>query len=91
MTIIDHDTDSEEEEEEADEGIDEALGGASSSSGWSTLPHILLEDILAYVPQKDRHAAALVCRRWAQTFSAPRVWKKVEIHPNSFMCKKACH
>jgi len=87
LTIVDHDTDS---EDEADEGIDDSVGGSSSSSsnGWSTLPHILLEDILAYVPQKDRHAAALVCRRWAETFSAPRVWRKIEIHPNSFMCKK---
>jgi len=78
------DVDDSDSEDEVDEGIDDD----EAPNGWSTLPHVLLEDILAFVPQKDRHAAALVCRRWAQTFTAPRVWRKIEIRPNSFMCKK---
>jgi len=83
LQIIDDD----DSDDEVDEGIDD-VAESSAPYGWSTLPHILLEDILAYVPQKDRYAAALVCRRWADTFSAPRVWRKIEVHANSFMCKK---
>ena len=90
LTIVDDSEDSEDEEDAVDEGIEkDGHGGCTSGGGgWANLPHILLEDILSYVPQKDRYSAALVCRRWAETFSAPRVWNKVEIHADSFMCKK---
>ena len=87
LTIVD-DSDSEDEEDSVDEGIEKDGKGCTSGGGWANLPHILLEDIMSYVPQKDRYSAALVCRRWAETFSAPRVWNNVEIHANSFMCKK---
>ncbi|KAJ8305277.1 hypothetical protein KUTeg_015822 [Tegillarca granosa] len=43
--------------------------------GWMDLPEILLEDIFCLLTPKYRHYASQVCRRWYETFYAPRVWE----------------
>ncbi|XP_062566450.1 uncharacterized protein LOC134228773 [Saccostrea cucullata] len=51
-------------------------------SDWEDLPDILLEDIFTLLEPRYRHEASQVCRRWYETFYAPRVWEHFMLKGN---------
>lgn len=51
-------------------------------STWEDLPDILLEDIFTLLEPRHRHEASQVCRRWYETFYAPRVWEHFTLKGN---------
>ncbi|XP_066981558.1 uncharacterized protein [Macrobrachium rosenbergii] len=47
---------------------------------WHLLPDLLLEKIFQYLSLSHRYIASMVCRRWYEAFSFPRVWYTFVLH-----------
>ncbi|KAK4875105.1 hypothetical protein RN001_011527 [Aquatica leii] len=45
-----------------------------TSSGWSQLPDVLLEEIFSYLSIRQKYYASLVCKSWYNAFYLPKVW-----------------
>ncbi|XP_023217047.1 F-box only protein 33-like [Centruroides sculpturatus] len=54
-----------------------------SSGGWSTLPSIIIIEILSLLPLKDRLNASRVCRSWRDCLFHPSLWRRVVFRVNS--------
>ncbi|XP_006818936.1 F-box only protein 39-like [Saccoglossus kowalevskii] len=46
---------------------------------FSTLPEVILVEILKYLSLPDRSNAALVCRSWADVLNHPSLWASAEV------------
>ncbi|XP_064081402.1 uncharacterized protein LOC135197996 [Macrobrachium nipponense] len=49
-------------------------------SHWNLLPDLLLEKVFQYLSLSQRYIASMVCRRWYEAFSFPRVWYTFVLH-----------
>ncbi|KAK7069064.1 hypothetical protein SK128_017452 [Halocaridina rubra] len=47
---------------------------------WHLLPDLLLEKVFQYLSLSQRYCASMVCRRWYEAFSYPRVWYTFVLH-----------
>lgn len=71
------DKDSVEEMEEdnldlSDEGNECSSDGVSS---WGILPDVCLRQVFAFLSDRDRLSASLVCRHWHHGMRAPSLWR----------------
>lgn len=49
--------------------------GQHQTHHWNNLPHHIIVRILSYLDHRDRHAAAVTCKRWAECFANPSLWE----------------
>ncbi|XP_070542232.1 F-box only protein 33-like [Ptychodera flava] len=62
----------------------------SSTADWSRLPSVIIVDILAILPLKDRLNASTTCSRWRQCLFHPSMWRNIELNlDNEDECARA--
>uniref|UniRef100_A0A1W7RAJ0 F-box only protein 33 n=1 Tax=Hadrurus spadix TaxID=141984 RepID=A0A1W7RAJ0_9SCOR len=54
-----------------------------SGGGWSTLPSIIIIEILSLLSHRDRLNASSVCKTWRDCLFHPSLWRRVTLKVNS--------